>query len=65
MVFHGKRLPEKATLAGYSALIEAFDLKVRLPTRTLFATGDHHRIVEKSDWRILTSRAGECYREIM
>ena len=55
MVFHGKRLPEKATLAGYSALIEAFDLKVPLP-RTLFATGDHHRIVEKSGWRILTPR---------
>jgi len=64
MVFHGRRLPEKAILAGYSALIEAFYFKGPLP-RTLFATGDHHRIVENSGWRVLTPRHGEYYREIM
>ena len=33
-VFQEKRLPEKATPAGYSALIDACDLSVPLP-RTL------------------------------
>lgn len=54
-VFQEKRLPEPATPAGYAALIEAFGLDVPLP-RTLFATGEHHRIVETAGWRILTPR---------
>ena len=54
-VFQEKRLPEKATPAGYSALIDACDLSVPLP-RTLFATGERHRILEEGGWRILTPR---------
>ncbi len=54
-VFHGRRLPEMATPAGYSALIDAFDLTTPLP-RTMLATGSHHRIKENSGWRILTPR---------
>ena len=53
--FQEKRLPEKATLAGYAALIEAYDLKVPLP-RTLSATGEKHRVLERDGWRILTPR---------
>ena len=56
-VFHGRRLPETATPAGYSALIDAFDLVVPLP-RTKVATGSHHRITETGGWRILTPRHG-------
>ena len=55
-VFHELALPEKATPAGYSALIDAFGLRVPLP-RTLWATGErHHRILSGEGWRILTPR---------
>ncbi|MGA3261486.1 MAG: Fic family protein [Bryobacteraceae bacterium] len=54
-VFHEQALPERATPAGYSALIEAYGLRVPLP-RTLSATGEHHRIKDDAGWRILTPR---------
>jgi hypothetical protein len=54
-VFHGRRLPEAATPAGYSALVHSLDLAVPLP-RTMVATGSHHRITETGGWRILTPR---------
>ena len=54
-VFHDRPLPERATPAGYAALIDAYDLSVPLP-RTLSATGEHHRVKEEADWRILTPR---------
>jgi hypothetical protein len=54
-VFQDRRLPERATLAGYSALIDAHGLRVPLP-RTLCATGAHHRILETKGWRIMTPR---------
>ena len=54
-VFHERTLPERATPAGYAALIDAFQLQVPLP-RTLSATGEHHRIRSAGGWRILTPR---------
>lgn len=54
-VFQDRRLPERATPAGYAALIDAYALRVPL-ARTLFATGERHRIVEEGGWRILTPR---------
>lgn len=54
-VFQERRLPERATPAGYSALIGVFDLAVPLP-RTLSASGEHHRIIEADGWRIMTPR---------
>ena len=54
-IFHERRLPERATPAGYSALIGAYNLSVPLP-RTLSATGAHHKIYEDAGWRILTPR---------
>ena len=53
--FHELALPERATPAGYSALIDAYGLRVPLP-RTLSATGEHHRITNAAGWRILTPR---------
>ncbi|WP_322099615.1 Fic family protein [Aquibaculum arenosum] len=44
-----------ATPAGYAALIDAYDLSVPLP-RTLSATGERHRILERDGWRIMTPR---------
>jgi hypothetical protein len=54
-VFQDRVLPERATPAGYAALIDAYQLRVPLP-RTLSATGEHHRLVEANRWRILTPR---------
>ncbi len=54
-VFQDKRLPERATPAGYAALIDAYGLRVPLP-RTLFATGQRHRTIEEAGWHILTPR---------
>lgn len=44
-----------ATPAGYAALIGAYDLRVPLP-RTLSATGERHRLMEESGWRIYSPR---------
>jgi hypothetical protein len=54
-VFQERALPERATPAGYAALIGAHDLRVPLP-RTLFAIGERHRIRNEAGWRILTPR---------
>jgi hypothetical protein len=54
-VFRDRTLPERATPAGYAALINAFDLQVPLP-RTLSAISEHHRVINKGGWRILTPR---------
>ena len=51
-LFREIRLPEKATPAGYSALIEFFDLRVPLPP-TLFAIGKKHRTIQEQGWHIL------------
>ena len=53
--FHGLALPEKATPAGYAALIDSYRLQVPLP-RTLLATSERHRTREAEGWRILTPR---------
>jgi hypothetical protein len=53
--FHGLALPERATPAGYAALVDAYRLQVPLP-RTLFATSEHHRTRSEGGWRILTPR---------
>lgn len=55
MIFHGRVLPERATPAGYAALIDAYNLVVPIP-RTLSATSEHHRSREENGWRILTAR---------
>jgi hypothetical protein len=55
MIFRDRALPERATPAGYAALIDAYQLAVPLP-RTLCATSEHHRSLEGGGWRILTAR---------
>jgi len=54
-VFHERHLPEKATPAGYAALIDAYRLDVPLP-RMLSAIGTRHRVTESGGWRIRTPR---------
>lgn len=55
MVFRESVMPETALLAGYSALIDALELRVVLPHK-LFATSAHNRKVEADDWKILPVR---------
>jgi hypothetical protein len=54
-VFQERRVPEKATPAGYSTLIDAYRLAIPSP-RTLSAIGERHRIFEGRGWRIMTPR---------
>ncbi|HYI69351.1 MAG TPA: Fic family protein [Skermanella sp.] len=54
-VFHEKRLPERATLAGYSALIDTYGIDAPLP-RVLSAIGERHRNIEQDGWRLMTPR---------
>ena len=54
-VFQERRLPVTATLAGYAALIRAYNLQVPLP-RNLSAIGERHKLIEKDGWRIYSPR---------
>jgi hypothetical protein len=59
-VFHERPLPERATPAGYAALIDAFltapsGASVPLPRR-LSAIGSRHRAVETPQWRLYSPR---------
>ena len=54
-VFHERRLPERGILAGYAALIDAYNLEVPLPRR-LCAIGERHRMREEGEWRLFTPR---------
>jgi hypothetical protein len=54
-VFHDQALPERATPAGYAALVDAYRLRVPLP-RTLSAIGEHHRVRKEAGWQVLTPR---------
>lgn len=54
-VFQDRVLPERATPAGYAALIGAYGLRAPLP-RQLSAIGSHHRIQKNGEWQILTPR---------
>jgi Fic family protein len=55
-VFQGRFLPEQdVLLAGYAALIKAFDLSIPLPDK-LAAISHKHTRYEKNDWLMLTPR---------
>ncbi len=54
-IFQERSLPVTASLAGYAALIRAYDLRVPLP-RNLCAIGERHKFIEKDRWRIYTPR---------
>lgn len=55
-VFHGRHLPEgESLLAGYSALIEIYNLQVPLP-EVLSAISQKHTKYQKNDWMLYTPR---------
>ncbi|WP_010298062.1 Fic family protein [Candidatus Odyssella thessalonicensis] len=53
--FQERKLPEAATLAGYSCLIHSLKLQVPLPLK-LYAISDRHKVYEKDNWKVLTPR---------
>ncbi|MGI6466622.1 MAG: hypothetical protein ACOXZZ_03410 [Sphaerochaetaceae bacterium] len=53
--FHGSYLPERGMLAGYAALIKAFNLKVP-PLHTNFVIGTKHKVFQTNNWNYLTPR---------
>ncbi len=55
IVFHERRLPERAEPVGYAALIHAYRLIVPLP-RYLCAIGKRHKVYKEADWHIYTPR---------
>jgi hypothetical protein len=54
-VFHGLRLPEEASPAGYAAIIDAYALRVPLPRR-LCAIGSKHKVYTEGRWKLFTPR---------
>jgi len=54
-VFNYQKLPEEGLLAGYTAIIDAFELMLPLPN-SLCALGMEHRVFEKSGWKYFTPR---------
>lgn len=54
-VFHGRQTPEKGTLVGYGAIIDALELAVPLPTR-LALISEKHRQYQTAEWSIFTPR---------
>lgn len=53
--FRGRRLPEPATLSGYAALMDRYELAVPLPPVLAAIAGRHHP-ASTDDWLLLTPR---------
>ncbi|MDC7244479.1 MAG: Fic family protein [Sphaerochaetaceae bacterium] len=54
-VFHGISLPQKATPAGYAAIIDAYNLSAPFPLLKM-AIGMKHTIIKGDSWHLLTPR---------
>ncbi|TVR83636.1 MAG: Fic family protein [Saprospirales bacterium] len=54
-VFHGRTLPEKANIVGYSAIIEACHLALPMP-HVIALISEKHKVYETADWKVLTPR---------
>jgi len=54
-VFHGRKAPEKGTIAGYAAIIEAYTLTVPLPHQLALISSKNRRYTTDG-WQVLTPR---------
>jgi Fic family protein len=54
-VFHGRQAPEEATLVGYGAIIEAYELPVPFPRQLSLISSKKRQYVTK-EWVVYTSR---------
>jgi len=54
-IFHGRTAPEQGLLAGYGAIIEAYNLPVPLLNK-LSLISEKKRRYSKGDWQVFTSR---------
>ncbi|WP_010664233.1 Fic family protein [Marinilabilia salmonicolor] len=54
-VFHGRTLPEKASIAGYGAVIDGLGLSMPMPDRLVLISYKNRQYVQ-GNWRVFTSR---------
>ncbi|MFC2084705.1 Fic family protein [Bacteroidota bacterium] len=54
-IFHGRTAPEKGTLVGYGAIIDAYKLSVPLPNK-LSLISDKNRQYSNGEWQVFTPR---------
>jgi Fic family protein len=54
-VFHGRTLPEKGSIVGYAAIIEALELPVPIP-ETIAVISVKNKRHEKKGWKIFTPK---------
>ncbi len=54
-IFHGRALPEKAHIVGYSAIIEAYQLALPMP-QLIALISEKHKVYETVAWKVLTPR---------
>ncbi|NOY49412.1 MAG: cell filamentation protein Fic [Chlorobi bacterium] len=54
-VFHGKRLPEKASVVGYAAIIDTLGLPVPMP-HTIALISEKHKTYQTLEWKVFTPR---------
>jgi hypothetical protein len=54
-VFHERQVPEKSTLVGYGAIIDALNLPVPLPSK-LALISEKHRQYQTPEWLVFTPR---------
>ena len=54
-IFHGRTAPEQGLLAGYGAIIEAYNLPVPLPNH-LSLISEKKRQYSNEEWQVFTSR---------
>ncbi len=55
LVFHGRNLPEKATVVGYAAIIAALDLHLPMPD-IIALISEKHKTYQTGQWKVLTPR---------
>ncbi len=54
-IFHGRTAPEQGLLAGYGAIIEAYNLPAPLPNKLSLISGKKRKY-SKAGWQVFTSR---------
>jgi len=55
LVFHGRKLPEKASVVGYAAIIATLELPVPMPN-TIALISEKHKTYQTDEWKVLTPR---------
>ena len=54
-VFHGRTTPEEGILAGYGAIIDAYNLRVSIPNQLALISFKKRKYITEN-WKVFTSR---------